>query len=283
MSINLLGQLAVSLRCYGKPSFDISKFIISLVAFWLVVLCGPLTAVAQTRVIADQVADLGSICLMIKSTARANALPLSFFARVIWQESRFRPDVIGPITRSGERAMGIAQFMPSTAGERHLLQPFDPGEALPKSGKFLADLRDVFGNLGLAAAAYNAGPQRVREFVAGSRGLPQQTRDYVLAISGRSVEAWAKDGRIGSNDDANNAQYGVGARNCHDLVAVLNDWSKSFAAHSPRRMVPTWCEHLHHPKMSVCGSVHQEELAVTASGLGKAKSHVAILRASTRR
>ena len=101
------------------------------------------------------------------------------------------------MTRSGARALGIAQFMPATAAERHLLEPFNPVEALPKSGKFLADLRAEFGNLGLAAAAYNAGPQRVRKFITGSRGLPRETRNYVLSITGRSVDAWAKNGRLG--------------------------------------------------------------------------------------
>src|SRR5262245_58365971 len=45
-----------------------------------------------------------SMCLMIESAAHANGLPAEFFARVIWQESRFRPDAIGPVTRSGQRA-----------------------------------------------------------------------------------------------------------------------------------------------------------------------------------
>src|SRR6266446_872344 len=67
-----------------------------------------------------------SICLLLESAARANDLPIEFFARVIWQESRFRPDAIGPLTRSGRRAQGIAQFMPGTAAERDLLNPFDP-------------------------------------------------------------------------------------------------------------------------------------------------------------
>jgi hypothetical protein len=47
-------------------------------------------------------------------------------------------------------------------------------------------------NLGLAAAAYNAGPQRVREFLAGSRDLPLETHNYVQAITGHSVEEWKK-------------------------------------------------------------------------------------------
>jgi len=111
-----------------------------------------------------------SICLMIEAAARASNLPLEFFARVIWQESRFQSDAVGPVTRSGQRAQGIAQFMPGTASERGLLDPFNPIQALPKSAEFLDELRSQFGNLGLAAAAYNAGPRRVQEWLAG-RGL----------------------------------------------------------------------------------------------------------------
>ena len=114
---------------------------------------------------------------MIESAARAHDLPVEFFARVIWQESRFRADAVGPVTRSGARARGIAQFMPGTAAERQLLDPFDPVQALPKSAEFLNELRQQFGNLGLAAAAYNAGPRRVREWLAGSGPMPAETRN----------------------------------------------------------------------------------------------------------
>ena len=135
-----------------------------------------------------------SVCLMIEAAARYHDLPLEFFARVIWQESRFQPGAVGPVTRSGHRAQGIAQFMPYTAAERGLLDPFDPVQALPKSAEFLRELRREFGNLGLAAAAYNAGPQRVRDWMAGSRTLPAETHNYVLAITGISVDDWAKGG-----------------------------------------------------------------------------------------
>ena len=131
-----------------------------------------------------------SVCLMIEAAAHANNLPLEFFARVIWQESRFHTEAVGPRTRSGERAQGIAQFMPRTAAERGLFDPFDPVQALPKSAEFLRELRNRFGNLGLAAAAYNAGPQRVRDWLAGSRSLPAETRNYVMAITGIPVEEW---------------------------------------------------------------------------------------------
>ena len=127
--------------------------------------------------------------------AVAHGLPLEFFARVIWQESRFRPGVVGPVTRSGDRAPGIAQFMPRTAAERGLLDPFDPVQALPKSAEFLRELRAEFGNLGLAAAAYNAGPQRLRDYLAGRGGMPAETRTYVAAITGMTVDEWARSGK----------------------------------------------------------------------------------------
>ena len=138
-----------------------------------------------------------AMCLMMESAARAEGLPLEFFARVIWQESRFQSDAVGPVTRSGQRAQGIAQFMPGTASERGLLDPFNPVQALPKSAEFLAELRSQFGNLGLAAAAYNAGPRRVQEWLAGTGPMPLETRNYVSAITGSTVEDWAKAGRTG--------------------------------------------------------------------------------------
>jgi hypothetical protein len=155
-----------------------------------------------------------SICLLVESAAQANGLPVEFFARVIWQESRFRADAVGPVTRSGQRAQGIAQFMPGTAAERNLLDPMDPVQALPKSAEFLRDLRAEFGNLGLAAAAYNAGPKRMHEWIAGTGPIPAETRNYVLAITGNSVEQWAKAG-----GDADAKQKG--GRNCGTLLALL--------------------------------------------------------------
>jgi Transglycosylase SLT domain/SPOR domain len=163
-----------------------------------------------------------AMCLMIESAARANDLPLEFFARVIWQESRFQSDAVGPVTRSGQRAQGIAQFMPGTASERRLLDPFDPVQALPKSAEFLSELRNQFGNLGLAAAAYNAGPRRVQEWLAGSGPMPQETRNYVVAITGTTVEDWAAAGRNGKMPDR--APNG----SCRELMALLKRAPNSF-------------------------------------------------------
>jgi hypothetical protein len=165
-----------------------------------------------------------SICLIIEAAARDANLPLEFFARVIWQESRFQADAVGPMTRSGEHAQGIAQFMPGTASERGLLNPFNPVQALPKSAEFLNELRNQFGNLGLAAAAYNAGPRRVQEWLAGTGGMPEQTRNYVFAITGATVEAWAKAGATGKGPPS------APPTSCRDLMALLKRAPNAFVA-----------------------------------------------------
>lgn len=170
-------------------------------------------------------------CLMIESAARANDLPVEFFARVIWQESRFNAGAIGPVTRSGERAQGIAQFMPGTAAERRLLDPLDPVQALPKSAEFLKELRVEFGNLGLAAAAYNAGPRRVREWLDGAGGMPGETRAYVSSITGLTVDEWAAlRAKPGAEDEPRPAP------GCGSLMALLKTAPNPFVEGLEKRV-----------------------------------------------
>ncbi len=169
-----------------------------------------------------------SLCLMMESAASANDLPLDFFVRLIWRESRFRPDAVGPPTRSGARASGIAQFMPGTAAERGLIDPLDPISALPKSAELLRDLRREFGNLGLAAAAYNAGARRVHDWIGGAGALPPETRDYVLAVTGRSADEW-KAARNGETSPASKKATPPSA-DCRTLVASLRQAPSAFVA-----------------------------------------------------
>ena len=127
-----------------------------------------------------------SVCSAVASAARANDLPVPFFANLIWQESNFKPRAVSPAG-----AQGIAQFMPGTAKEYGLANPFDPIHALHAAGRFLSRLVAQFGNLGLAAAAYNAGPGRVNAYMTKRRQLPDETKNYVVRITGRPAEKWA--------------------------------------------------------------------------------------------
>ncbi|HEV7286958.1 MAG TPA: lytic transglycosylase domain-containing protein [Kaistia sp.] len=131
-----------------------------------------------------------TICRLIETAADAQGLPRDYFTRLIWRESSFRSHVT-----SSAGAQGIAQFMPGTAEEQGLDDPFDPEFAIPASAKYLKSLRDRFGNLGLAAAAYNAGPTRLARWIERGGYLPGETEDYVTFVTGRSVQDW-KAGEI---------------------------------------------------------------------------------------
>jgi hypothetical protein len=127
-----------------------------------------------------------TVCRLIEHAAAAHQVPAHFLTRLIWQESSFRSHVVSPAG-----AQGIAQFMPGTAAERGLSDPFDPEAAIPKSAELLADLRKRFGNWGLAAAAYNAGAGRVNGWLNSGGYLPAETRDYVVRITGHTADDWA--------------------------------------------------------------------------------------------
>jgi hypothetical protein len=125
------------------------------------------------------------ICHSLVEAATSNDLPAPFFIHLLFRESGFKSAVISPAG-----ALGIAQFMPETAAERGLDNPFDPLQAIPASARLLRDLFQKFGNLGLAAAAYNAGPKRIEDWLANRGTVPQETQDYVNKITGRPLETW---------------------------------------------------------------------------------------------
>ncbi len=130
--------------------------------------------------------SVDEICRTLAQAAADTDLPEDFFARLIWQESRFDSTAISPAG-----AQGIAQFMPQTAAMRGLTNAFEPLQALRESASYLRELRTTFGgNLGLAAAAYNAGPGQVESWLAGRRSLPGETQAYVRIVTGHTAEAW---------------------------------------------------------------------------------------------
>jgi len=134
--------------------------------------------IARARYVPD-------VCRAIGAAADAATVDRGFFARLLWRESLFDAAAVSPAG-----AQGIAQFMPGTARLRGLEDAFNPAEALFASAAYLADLTLAYGNIGLAAVAYNGGEARADRFVAGSGGLPDETRAYVAAITGFPAETW---------------------------------------------------------------------------------------------
>ena len=128
---------------------------------------------------------INKYCSLLDKDASDYHLPVAYFTRLIWQESHFD---VGAQSPAG--AQGIAQFMPGTAGARGLLNPFDPITALRESAAYLSELRTTFGNLGLAAMAYNAGAYRITLWLAHQGGLPYETEQYVQIVTGHTAEEW---------------------------------------------------------------------------------------------
>jgi soluble lytic murein transglycosylase-like protein len=107
----------------------------------------------------------------------ATKVPPKLLMAVIHAESGGDPSAI---SRAG--AQGLMQLMPATAAEYGVLDPFDPASNISGGARYLRDLLARYhGNLGLALAAYNAGPGTVD----AARGIPaiSETRSYVSRVT----------------------------------------------------------------------------------------------------
>ncbi len=108
---------------------------------------------------------------VVEQAASQSGTPASLLAAILYNESRFQPDVV-----SSAGAEGIAQFMPATAAANGV-SPFDPSSAIPGAADMLAQFHAAFGSWTDAIAAYAAGGGAVE--AAG--GVPQDgsTPQYV--------------------------------------------------------------------------------------------------------
>jgi soluble lytic murein transglycosylase-like protein len=125
----------------------------------------------------------------IAEAESANGIPSGMLARLLWQESRYRPEIINGSKASPAGALGIAQFMPATAAEMKL-NPLDPFAAIAGAGRYLASLFRQVGAWDKALASYNWGVGNVKR--KGLASAPTETVNYftqILADIGLGSEA----------------------------------------------------------------------------------------------
>ncbi len=178
----------------------------------------PLTELPGQPKLPPRTADtkpIDRICDLIEHHAEANGLPRDYFARLIWKESRFDEKAVSPVG-----AQGIAQFMPATAKAVGLADPFDKEQAIPASAKHLAELRRNMGNLGLAAAAYNAGEGRIGRWLNSGGFLPLETELYVLDIMGEDASNFMARGHQGTSRPLDKKLEFKGA--CRKLPIIMS-------------------------------------------------------------
>ena len=115
---------------------------------------------------------------MIERIAKEEKVDSNLVRAVMAQESGGNPHAV---SRAGAR--GLMQLMPATADTLGIRQIHDPEENIRGGARYLRMQLDRFGQLDLALAAYNAGPDAVTHH----RGIPpyRETRDYVTAVKAR--------------------------------------------------------------------------------------------------
>ncbi|HVA71488.1 MAG TPA: lytic transglycosylase domain-containing protein [Candidatus Limnocylindrales bacterium] len=112
----------------------------------------------------------------IRAAARQNGVDAKLISSVISAESNFQPRAVSP-----KRAMGLMQLMPQTALHYDVRNTFDPAQNISAGTRYLKQLLDQYhGNLTLALAAYNAGPERVAQY-GGVPPFPE-THTYIRRV-----------------------------------------------------------------------------------------------------
>jgi hypothetical protein len=107
----------------------------------------------------------------------------------------------------------------------------------------LHDLRTQFGNLGLAAAGYNAGPARVSAWLAGRRALPGETRNYVAIITGWTADEWASASPPKTSETM--IPQGIPCTRLANLILAPKEEAQRIAAYVPRwgmQLAANWSE-----------------------------------------
>lgn len=127
--------------------------------------------------------------LIAEASARFG-VPVPWIERVMSAETRGRTTLRGKPITSRAGAMGLMQLMPGTWAEMRTRlgfgrDPHDPRDNILAGTAYLRLMYDRFGYPGLFGA-YNAGPARYAEYLAGARGLPSETRAY-MAMTVRPV------------------------------------------------------------------------------------------------
>ncbi|WP_459696402.1 transglycosylase SLT domain-containing protein [Acidisoma sp. C75] len=165
----------------------------------------------------------------IAEASRRFDVPQSWIRNVIHVESGGHEYINGQLTTSDVGAMGLMQLMPQTYQELEAQyglgdDPFNPHDNIMAGTAYLREMYDLFGSPGFLAA-YNAGPQRLNEYLTDGRPLPAETTHY-LAMIEPHIQGDMPSGRSPADQFAMNsmtapsaAPYGGGSQSSGPSLA----------------------------------------------------------------
>jgi hypothetical protein len=119
----------------------------------------------------------GPYAKMIRASAEKHGVDENLIQRIILVESNFNPKAV-----SRKSALGLMQLLPATAAQYSVKNVFDPAQNIDGGTRYIKDLLARYhGDLTLALAAYNAGPQMVQRY----GGIPPfpETQSYVRRVT----------------------------------------------------------------------------------------------------
>lgn len=118
----------------------------------------------------------------INKASNTNNLPAGLLARVAYQESRFRPDIISGQVQSSAGAQGLMQIVPRWHPN---VDPLDPFESIDYAADYLKRLFKKYKNWSDALAAYNWGQGNLDRYKRGELlTMPTETKNYIREITG---------------------------------------------------------------------------------------------------
>lgn len=113
----------------------------------------------------------------LAAAERKYGIPTDLLARMAYQESHWRDDIVSGSVRSAAGAVGLMQIVPAYHPS---VNPLNIVQAVDYAGSYLKNLYRQFGSWKLAVAAYNAGPGNVAKY----QGIPPfaETQNYVAQV-----------------------------------------------------------------------------------------------------
>ena len=150
----------------------------------------PVEATAIGNPAENEISEFSEV--LAKTSQNSISIDLDAIFNAAGQRFGISPDLLKAVAKaesgfqvyakSPAGAMGIMQLMPETASGLGVTDPYDPVQNIMGGAKYLKQMLDKFGNVGLALAAYNAGPNNVAKY----GGIPpfEETQNYVKTVLG---------------------------------------------------------------------------------------------------
>jgi hypothetical protein len=179
----------------------------------------------------------------IREAATRYGIPAQWIRAVMQQESGGEEQAVSPVG-----AIGLMQVMPATyqdleASEGLGGDPFNPHDNILAGAAYIKQMYDRFGAPGFLAA-YNAGPGEMDNYIAGGGPLPDETVNYLAAVTPNLGDAVRLSGPL-----AEYASAGGGISPSRNSFATGCDVNAAYSPDQPCAAAPPPADMVDQPSL----------------------------------